>query len=928
MCHCNAGFADDGLELCARCADPLFEYPDCQQRNWILEEPDINCKDLDYHMPRKLWRDGPGTGRPEPLQGEDGEVNWAQRYRLDDGGTLRKASSHYFIVPEASVFRLFLDTSRSGVSVKYRLFNDESEELLSSASAGQDADADGFLESASEFVILHQPQGKEAADAPFKLKLEYKHDRHALEGHDLDERCPTVDIHVVAEPLLTAREALRCSEEELTAAAAPRTPGWSFDSTSKFASEEITLSSEDATLFRHDGGDRTHFATLRYSLDVHSAGNALSIVATYPFSEVEMSMSLYDEGTGGLTHVERTSSLEGDRESGTPLSAASDMASYVEAPWLDAGRYRLEVVLRRSLFLPTKQYPTCLAFGLVVEYVARAQGGADDGMYEILAVYPLALSHLDASEERVIEVLFDREVVLDDLVDGLPERLYVCTLVNTADSKDRIHPRSVRTDAASSLRLDFDFSKAAIPASNRCYKLQCSTKDTKGTEVIRPMQAETSYCFESSQEHEQSAASRCNPLAQPKLRKDGSCICAAPYTGRDCESCEDGFTARADPPVAGTHAPTGHTRCLPDTAHLTATTCNSHGRPKSARAASASEVECQCDAGYGGRYCDYCLDASLAYPDCDASLSGLSASIYDSEAAHAFLSRRKYDEHGYSTTASKYFPLGSLEPTVFNEECGWVDFPDDLDRAELSREFGHGEFHIAELYVVNHRQDNIMKFVPRSTGTLKVLVQQPEAEEELAGDAEAPFDVEVGIYDPKSQRFLASGMNRHLILPAGTETKLEYAAVTFEVSQEHLQQPLYVFFRALNFTDDVSGPAGREGCLAMYLEVEFQSAGGECGRHPGLPPSSQITVLKDQSQAALVADAASGTGDGAAHSVTDFGSTFFTYQDYFVPAGSSGSQEDADWEVTISLQQKFIEANTLDLLVEILETDVSLQDVS
>lgn len=106
-------------------------------------------------MPRKLWKDGAGATNHEALQGEDGEVNWAQRYRLSDGRTLRTASSHYFLVPEASVFRLFLDTSGSGVKVKYRLFNDAKEEILSSASAGQDSDDDGFLESASEFVILH-----------------------------------------------------------------------------------------------------------------------------------------------------------------------------------------------------------------------------------------------------------------------------------------------------------------------------------------------------------------------------------------------------------------------------------------------------------------------------------------------------------------------------------------------------------------------------------------------------------------------------------------------------------------------------------------------------------------------------------------------------------------------------------------------------
>lgn len=277
-----------------------------------------------------------------------------------------------------------------------------------------------------------------------------------------------------------------------------------------------------------------------------------------------MSLSLYDEQTGGLSQVERTASLEGDRESGTPLSAASDMASYVEVPWLEAGRYRLEIVIRKSLFLPTKQYPTCLAFGLVVEYVTRVQGRADDGMYEVLAVYPLQLSRLGVAEERVIEVMFDREIVLDDLVDGLAQRFYLCTLVNTADPQDRIHPRSVRTEAKTSLRLDFDFSKALIPASNRCYKLECSSKTTKGVEMIRPMQEETSYCFESSQEHEHSTTAHCNPLAQPKLAKDGSCICAAPYSGRDCESCEAGFKAQEEQKSQSGASKKAHTRCVPD----------------------------------------------------------------------------------------------------------------------------------------------------------------------------------------------------------------------------------------------------------------------------------------------------------------------------------------------------------------------------
>jgi hypothetical protein len=178
---------------------------------------------------------------------------------------------------------------------------------------------------------------------------------------------------MVTEPFKTAQAALRCSEEDISTASKPRTTGWSFDSSSKFVSEEVFLRSDDKSLYKEGNGrESAHFATLSYSLDVRSPGNALSVVATYPFSEVEMTMALYDEKTGVLAQPDSTSSLEGDKESGTPLSTASDMATYVEVPWLDSGRYRLEIILRRALFLPTIHYPTCLAFGLVVEYVARA----------------------------------------------------------------------------------------------------------------------------------------------------------------------------------------------------------------------------------------------------------------------------------------------------------------------------------------------------------------------------------------------------------------------------------------------------------------------------------------------------------------------------------------------------------------------------
>lgn len=191
--------------------------------------------------------------------------------------------------------------------------------------------------------MVHGPTGRDPAVSPYRLELEYKHAAEARANHQDLEQCPSVDIRVVAEPLETAREALKCSEGELSAASIPRQTKWDFDSSSKVVEDRVTLLSDETELFKSQGRKKSHFATLRYTLDVRGSGNALSILTTYPFSAVDLSMSLYDGRTGALAATERSSSLEGDRGSGTALSATDDMATYLEVAWLDAGRYRLEI---------------------------------------------------------------------------------------------------------------------------------------------------------------------------------------------------------------------------------------------------------------------------------------------------------------------------------------------------------------------------------------------------------------------------------------------------------------------------------------------------------------------------------------------------------------------------------------------------------
>ena len=62
-----------------------------------------------------------------------------------------------------------------------------------------------------------------------------------------------IDIKAIAEPLTTARSALKCSDEELREARKPRQTLWQFDYSKKMINENITLQSDDKSLFTQDG---------------------------------------------------------------------------------------------------------------------------------------------------------------------------------------------------------------------------------------------------------------------------------------------------------------------------------------------------------------------------------------------------------------------------------------------------------------------------------------------------------------------------------------------------------------------------------------------------------------------------------------------------------------------------------------------------
>ena len=103
-----------------------------------------------------------------------------------------------------------------------------------------------------------------------------------------------LDIRLIVEPLLTAQAALKCSEKELAEANESHQEGWQFDDSTRFEKRSVVIRSDDTKLFHEDDEEYTNFAMLRYKIAVGRSGNALSVVATYPFSSMLMSMSLLD----------------------------------------------------------------------------------------------------------------------------------------------------------------------------------------------------------------------------------------------------------------------------------------------------------------------------------------------------------------------------------------------------------------------------------------------------------------------------------------------------------------------------------------------------------------------------------------------------------------------------------------------------------
>lgn len=118
-------------------------------------------------------------------------------------------------------------------------------------------------------------------------------------------------------------------------------------------------------------------------------------------------------------------------------------------------------------------------------------------------------------------------------------------------------------------------------------------------------------------------------------------------------------------------------------------------------------------------------------------------------------------------------------------------------------------------------------------------------------------------------------MNSHYRLPAGRTIKMEHATLSYEVPEGLVGQNLYVFVRALNFTDeDGANHINSDGCLALFMEIEYRANKTACNNDPQLLPNTgQITGLREES----LTNSYITRQDFANHTVNDPRDTFFTY---------------------------------------------------
>lgn len=116
---------------------------------------------------------------------------------------------------------------------------------------------------------------------------------------------------------------------------------------------------------------------------------------------------------------------------------------------------------------------------------------------------------------------------------------------------------------------------------------------------------------------------------------------------------------------------------------------------------------------------------------------------------------------------------------MFAQECNGIDYPLDLNSLSFHREFSTGDFHFADVYTVNHKTNNFIKFTPRTPGSFKIMIKSPS----LSSDEET-FDIQVGLYlRQETNELLIAETNSDLTYGEDQSAKLDFAVLSVQIPE-------------------------------------------------------------------------------------------------------------------------------------------------
>ncbi|CDW81429.1 laminin subunit alpha-like [Stylonychia lemnae] len=899
QCKCFLGFENDGFDFCGRCADPMFLYPNCESRNWIVEPSSYNCDNLPTRMPPQLYNDNYFT-QTVPLQNSDGQGIWTGIFKLEPPSALvnKYTSTHQFIVPQNSMLRLFIDTHNSGVQAKFRVLDSNKVLLASSAPDKFQIEYEGNPET----DLLYMPLDETDKSKPFYLEFEFEF----VKVDQATDKCHMLEIYMLIQPIQNVQNLLVCSSEDIEASRQSKKLSYRLDYESQFITEKFILASNMLDTRNQNIKQSTdEFITIVYDLSVTRGGNALSAIASYSFEELAVELSLTDKKTSNVIAIETFGSLEDIDTQIKDMTPTNDMVSYVEIPNLEAGDYTLQIMIQKGLFLKKSVNDiACIGFDFTLEYVARSGSSASDenAELEVVSVMPLKQQIKRLLERRKfkVQVKFNRDVDINNLEASETELSKTFFLQNLRNSSDRLASQSLMQADKDGFVMYFDFSvvfKRNI-TEETCYSLMIDSR------LFKLPNIETKYCLVPYKEREV----KCNPNAMARL-EGGKCQCSYPYKGAECEECDSGFIVEQDF--------LKHSLCVIDLKQCSPAICNNHGDCiQIGKEKKLTDYQCRCEEKYDGKYCNKCKDTNYAYPDCHTML----AEGMNSQDQSNHLQRRKYRQDGYQKDKQDY-SFSEIAEGIHKEQCPVSNYPRNLNRIEFLGEFG-GDMHLADFYSVNHDKDNVIQLTPKKPGVLKVLIQQPELQELTYSNEN--FDIEIGLYDPATDKFLASTMNHKLEFRENKNYrngKLDYSWLHYQFESQHIGKLFYVTFRAVNFS--VSIDQYLSECETVYIELQFAEQEHKCQDSQVVPQmGSSAGVIKVESNSPYKSPL-----DRNTFTLRDNYQTFFYYQDYYLGDYYDKVGVEQDYEIKISIQQKFTELNLVDFLVEILDQGVNYQDI-